>query len=85
MSTDDNDVRSFRFSLPFKNQSSANLVKEQLRSLSSNTGIDIQPVFRSEPIQQILWPKEKKPDLVNNQCVEYHFKSEISVILMFKI
>ena len=51
------------------------MVKEQLRSLSSNIGIDIQPVFRSKPIQQILRPKEK-PDIVNNQCVVYHFKCE---------
>ena len=29
-SKDDNDFRTVRFSLPFKNQSSANLVKEQL-------------------------------------------------------
>ena len=50
--------------------------KEQLRSLSSNIGIDIQHVFRSKPIQQILRPKEKKPDLVNNQCVVYQFKCD---------
>ena len=30
-SKDDNDVGTVRFSLPFKNQSSANMVKEQLR------------------------------------------------------
>ena len=36
-----------------------------LRSLSSNIGIDFQPVFRSKPSQQILRPKEKKPDLFN--------------------
>ena len=60
--------------LVLKNQSSANMVKEQLRSLSSNIGIEIQPVFRSKPIQQILRPKEKKPDLDNNKCVVYHFK-----------
>ena len=41
-----------------------------LRSLSSNIGIDFQPVFSStKPIQQILRPKEKKPDLVNNHNV----------------
>ena len=33
-------------------------------------------VFRSKPIHQILRPKEKKPDLVNNQCVVYHFKCD---------
>ena len=40
-SKDGNDIETFRHSLPFKNQSSANLVKEQLRSLSSSIGIDI--------------------------------------------
>ena len=52
------------------------MVKKQLRSLSSNIGIDIQPVFRSKPIQQISRPKEKKPGLVNYQCVVYHFKCD---------
>ena len=77
-SKDDNDVKTVRFSFPFnfKKHSSANMVKEQLRSLSSNMVIDIQPVFRSKPIQRILRPKEKKPDLVNNQCVVYHFKCD---------
>ena len=52
------------------------MVKDQLRSLNSNNGIDIQPVFRSKPIQRILRPKEKKPDLVSNQCIVYHFKCD---------
>ena len=29
--------------------------------LSSNIGIDFEPVSRSKPIQQILRPKEKNP------------------------
>ena len=52
------------FLCPLKNQSLANLVMEQLRFLSSNISIDIQPVFRSKPTQQILRPNGKKPDLV---------------------
>ena len=52
------------------------MVKEQLRSLSSNIGINAQPVFHSKPIQQILRPKGKQPDLVNNQCIVYHFKCD---------
>ena len=75
-SKDDNDVGTVRFSLPFKNMSSANMVKKQLTSLSSNIGIDSQPVFRRKPIQQILRPKEKKRDLVNNQCVLCNFKCD---------
>ena len=38
----DNDVRTVRFSLSSKKKSLPNLMKEQLRSLSSNIGIDIQ-------------------------------------------
>ena len=72
----DNDVRTVRFSLPFKNQSSANLVKEQLKSLSSSIGVNIQPVFRSQSIQQVLRPKEKKPSLINDRYVVYKFECD---------
>ena len=69
---DDNGVGTVRFSFAIQNQSSARMVKEHLRSLSSNIGIDIQPVFRSKSVQQIFRSKEKKPDLISNQCVVYH-------------
>ena len=36
----------------------------------------IQRVFRRKPNQQILRSKEKNPDLVNNQCVVYHFNCD---------
>ena len=75
-SKNDNDVKTVSFYLPFKNQSLAVLAKKQLRSLSSSISIDIQLVFCSKPIQQILRPKEKKPDLVNNQSVVFHFKCD---------
>ena len=72
----DDDAGTQRFSLPFKNQRSANLVKDQLKSLSSSIGIDIQPVFRSQQIQQVFRPKENKPKLVNDHCVVYLFKCD---------
>lgn len=56
-----------------KDQSSANLVKEQLRSLSLSIGIDIQPVFRSKPVLRL---KEKKPAIVNNQFVAYQIECD---------
>ena len=40
----DNDVRTVRFSLSSKKKSLPNLMKEQLRSLSSNIGMDIRSV-----------------------------------------
>ncbi|KAK2559831.1 hypothetical protein P5673_017382 [Acropora cervicornis] len=74
---DDNGVGTVRFSFAIQNQSSARMVKEHLRSLSSNIGIDIQPVFRNEfgfPHQQhnvlrILSPGELSvsADRLNSQ------------------
>ena len=52
------------------------MVKEQLKSLGSGIGIEIQPVFRSKPFQSILRLKENNPNVVNNQCVVYRFKCD---------
>ena len=35
-----------------------------------------QPVFRRKPNRQILRSKEKNPNLVNNQCLVYHFNCD---------
>ena len=36
-----------------------------------------EPVFQSKKISQILSPKEKKPPIVNNQCVVYKFQCDL--------
>ena len=34
-------------------------------------------VFQSKKISQVLSPKEKKPPIVNNQCVVYKFQCDL--------
>ncbi|PFX24193.1 hypothetical protein AWC38_SpisGene11202 [Stylophora pistillata] len=63
--------------LPFKDQQSANSVKKQMKILSANIGIQIKPVFQTKKIDQILALKEKKPPIVNNQCVVYKFECDL--------
>ena len=63
--------------LPFKDQKSANSVKKQMQILSANIGVQIKPVFQTRKIGQILAPKEKKPPIVNNQCVVYKFQCDL--------
>ena len=56
--------------LPFKDQISADMVKEQLKDPSLKVNATIQPVFASRKIEQELNVKEAKPPIVNEQqCV----------------
>ena len=52
---------TLRVSIPFKEQVSANTVKRQMRDLSSKIGIDVQPIYTSEKLEQDLKLKEIKP------------------------
>ena len=63
--------------LPFKDQQSAYSVKKQIQNLSANIGVQIKPAFQSKKIGQILALKEKKPPIVNNQCVVYKFECDL--------
>ena len=63
--------------LPFKDQKSANSVKREMQNLSAKIGVQIKPVFQSKKISQVLSPKEKKPPIVNNQCVVYKFQCDL--------
>ena len=63
--------------LPFKDQQSANSVKREMQNLSAKIGVEIKPVFQSKKISQVLAPKEKKPPIVNNQCVVYKFQCDL--------
>ena len=60
--------------LPFKDKKSANSIKRQMQILSASIGVQIKPVFQTRKIGQILALKEKKPPIVNNQCVVYKFQ-----------
>ena len=45
--------------------------------LSANIGVQIKPVFQTKKIGQVLALKEKKPPIVNNQCVVYKFECDL--------
>ena len=65
--------------LPFKDQSSANYVKQQLNSLSSKLNVTVQPVFVSPKLEQQRKRHEIKPPtpVVNQQCIVYEFKCNL--------
>ena len=66
-----------RVVLPFKDQISADIVKEQLKDLCLKVNTTIQPVFASRKIEQELNVKEAKPPMVNEQCVVYNFRCDL--------
>ena len=43
----------------------------------SNIGVQIKLVFQTKKIGQILALKEKKPPIVNNQCLVYKFECDL--------
>ena len=63
-----------RIVLPFKDQRSANSARRQLGELGCKIGIDIRPVYTSCKIGHEIKPKEKKPPIINQQLVVYHYK-----------
>lgn len=48
-----------------------------MQSLSTNVGVRSKPVFQSKKIDQVHAPQEKKPPIVNNQCLIYKFESNL--------
>ena len=68
--------------IPFKEQNSANLVKTQLKDLSLKLHTAIQLVFVSKKIGQDLHECETKPQVVNLQCVVYHFQCNLQVYVI---
>ena len=68
---------TLRVVLPFKNQSSANYVKQQLNNLSSKLNVTVQPVFTSPKLEQQFKRHEYKPPIVNQQCLVYEFKCNL--------
>ena len=70
---------TLRVSIPFKDQVSANMVKRQMRDLSSKIGIDVhvQPIYTTKKLEQDLKLKEIKPRIVNQHSVVYCFKCDL--------
>ena len=48
-----------------------------MQNLSAKIGVQIKSVFQSKKISQVLSPKEKKPPIVNNQCVVDKFQCDL--------
>ena len=63
--------------LPFKDQRSADRVRNEINSLGSMINANIKPVFTSRKLSQTLSVKEKKPPIVNTQCVVYSFQCDL--------
>ena len=70
-------ANTVRVILPFKDQGSANIVKQQLSKFSLKVGNAIQPVFVSRKLNEDLKVQEAKPSIVNQQCVVYEFKCNL--------
>ena len=60
--------------LPFKDQKSANAVRNQLSDLSRKITAVVQPVYVSKKIKQHFKPKVHRPPIVNQQNVVYYYK-----------
>ena len=69
--------KTVRINIPFKDQKSASAVRKKLKELTRKINVTIQPIFTSRKLEQDLKPKERKPDLVNQNCVVYVFKRDL--------
>ncbi|XP_068749264.1 uncharacterized protein [Montipora capricornis] len=70
-------AETLRISIPFKDQVTANMVKRQMRDLSSKISIDVQPIYTCKKLEQDLKLKEIKPRIVNQHSVVYCFKCDL--------
>ena len=71
------DSPTVRIVLPFKDQALAHLVRKQLKDLSQKIDTVIQPIFVGNKIQQELKIQERKPPIVNQNCVLYKFQCDL--------
>lgn len=65
------------FPIPFIDQKAANVVKRQLNQLNKKLNSDLQPLFKSRKLEEILKCREEKPPLVNQQLVPYNFQCDL--------
>ena len=69
-----NNKNTIRIVLPFIDQKPADIVKRQLTQLNKKLDIDLQPVFVSRKLEDVLKFREPKPSLVSHQLVVYKFQ-----------
>ena len=58
---DADKLKAVRITLPFKDQKSADIARQQLKDLGRKIGTDLQPVFTSRKIEEKLKIQEEKP------------------------
>lgn len=68
------DNSTIRFTVPFIDQKSADIVRRQLSQLNKKLNSDMQPVFTSQKLDDILKNREEKLPLVNQHLVVYNFQ-----------
>ena len=61
----------------FKDQKSADTVKEQLSDLSNKIDHTLQPVFKSRKICEDLKMSEPKQPIISQQCIVYNCKCDL--------
>ena len=66
-----------RIPLPFKDQRSANKLREQLSDLSRKINTEVHHVFTRHKIKDEFKAKEDIPPIVNQQNVVYFFKCDL--------
>ena len=66
-----------RIPLTFKDQRSANKLREQVSDLSLKINTEVHPVFTSHKNKDELKAKEPKPPIVNQQNIVYFFKCDL--------
>ena len=59
---------------PFIDQNPADILKRQLTQLNKKLDIDLQPVFVSRKLEDVLKFREPKPSFVSQQLVVYKFQ-----------
>ena len=65
---------SHRIAIPFKTEQACKYVKQKLTRLSSQCGLKIFPVFRSNNVASQVKRKETKDDLVSKSNVVYKYR-----------
>ena len=74
---------SVRVILPFKDRSSADIVRRQPQDLSNKIHTTVSPVFVSQKIERDLKMREAKLPLVNQQRLVYKFESDLKIQVMW--
>jgi hypothetical protein len=72
--TETSSNSTVRLVLPYIDQKPADIVRRQISQLNRKLDTDLQPVFVSRKLCDLLKPRENKPPIVNQQLVVYEFK-----------